>query len=77
MGKGARGEWPVDLPCECTEPPAEEQGLGAGTVLRSWCNCQDRAGLVQKSHLLLKEQKFGQRDVGEVRENHDWDKGYT
>lgn len=77
VGKGARREWPVDLLCECTESPAAEQGLEAGALLRSWCNCQDRARLVQISHHLFKEQKFGQRDMGEVRGNHDWDKGYT
>lgn len=59
------------------KPPAAEQGLGAGALLRSWGNCQDRVGLVRRSHHLLKEKRFGQRVVGEARGKQDWDQGYT
>lgn len=80
VGKGARGECPVSPACKF--PPsiqrdAAEQGLGAGALLRTWGDSQDRVWLVQRSHHLHKEQRFGQRDLSEARENHDWYKAHT
>lgn len=80
VGKGARGEWSVSPGCkfpDSIQTGAAEQGLGARALLRIWSDCQDRVWTVQRSHHLHKEQRFGQRDLGEARENHDWDEGHT
>lgn len=50
---------------------AAEEGLGAGALLRTWGDCQDKV-----CHL-HKEQRSGQRHLDEARENHDWDEGHA
>lgn len=75
VGKWVRGEWPVSPACKL--PDSIQSNAAEQALLRTWGHCQDRVWLVQRSHHLHKEQRFGQRDVGEERENHDWDKGHT
>lgn len=80
MGKGARGVWPLSPACkfpDSIQMDAAEQRLGAGALLRTWDDCQDRVWPLQRSHHLHKEQGFGQRHLGEARQNHDWDEGHT